>query len=341
MSLISLTAIAQEDRKEKKEETSLEEQYTIRTTKVRDSIFAFTGKGGNIGVSIGKDGAFLIDDQFAEGTPAILNAVSNITNSPVQFLINTHFHHDHVGGNKNMREAGVIIYAHENVRQRLIDAYVQEKRQALEAKAEKRAGKILKDGGDLTKAKEHLQRLIEEIPDGIDELILPTITFPDQLSFYYNDQTILVFHVDNAHTDGDVMVYFTESNVLHTGDAFINGGYPFIDAENGGSYDGYLAGLEKVLSLIDDETKIIPGHGSIATKVDVRYAYSMLKYITTQAAYHYIDGKTEDEVVAMKEITEEFDNKGFGKGFISTEAIVRGAYKEATKKYKKNVRNRN
>ena len=327
-------AYSQDDNGRREHRETVSNEFNIRVQKVRDSIFMLTGKGGNIGLCIGTDGTFLIDNQFAESTSNILNAVSNLTMNPVQFLVNTHHHGDHTGGNKNMREAGVTVFAHTNVRKRLFAEHEAKQLKEIEANLEKKLQKAKEDGQNPTEQELERERFVkEQALSSIDEKMLPMITFEDDLTFNYNDQEIMVFHVHNAHTDGDVLVYFTQSNVLHTGDAFVKDRYPFIDAANGGSFEGYIEGLEKILMLIDDETLIIPGHGSIAKLADVRYTKSMMDFVTNSVAYHRVEKKTEDQVAAMKDITKEYDAKGFGTHFISTDAFVRAAYKEAARKY--------
>ncbi len=328
-------AFAQEDSgKRKDKEEAVSNEFNIRVQKVRDSIFMLTGKGGNIGLFIGKDGAFLIDDQFAESSTNILNAVSRLTMNPVQFLVNTHHHPDHTGGNKNMREAGVTVFAHTNVRKQLIRAFKAEEMSKIDDRLATKQEKMKNDGNSESQNELERERFRLESELGeIDEALLPMITFEEDITFHYNGEDILVFHVHNAHTDGDVMVYFTQSNVLHTGDAFVKDLYPFIDADNGGTYEGYIKGLEKILMLIDEDTLIIPGHGGVAKLADVRFTKSMMDFVYNSIAYQRVDKKTEDQVVAMKEITKEYDEKGFGNGFISTEAFVRAAYKEVAKRY--------
>lgn len=333
--LIFSATFAQEDSGEqttKYESTSNE--FNIRVQKVKDSIFMLTGKGGNIGLCIGKDGAFLIDDQFAESSANILNAVSRLTLNPIQFLVNTHHHPDHTGGNKNMRAAGITIFAHANVRNNLIKAARSKELEKIKDVMDQRGKKMESDGSSEEEIERDKERFIMQVETfDLEEELLPMITFEEDLTFHYNGEDILVFHVDNAHTDGDVLIYFTQSNVLHTGDAYVKDLYPFIDAEYGGSYEGYIKGLEKILMLIDEETLIIPGHGGVAKLADVRFTKSMMDFVYNSIAYQRVAGKTEDEVLAMKEITSEYDNKGFGKGFISTETFVRSAYKEVAKKY--------
>jgi len=178
------------------------ENVTIKTTQLSKNIYMLVGAGGNIGVSVGDDGVFIIDDQFAPLSEKILNAIKQLSDQPLNFLVNTHHHGDHTGGNANMAKAGATIIAHDNVKKRL----QQPKR----------------DGSFNPKE------------------AIPIITFNDQLNITINGESIAVFHVEHAHTDGDALLYFTESNVLHTGDTYFNGRYPFIDLNSGGSVHGYI-----------------------------------------------------------------------------------------------------
>ncbi|MEZ4875664.1 MAG: MBL fold metallo-hydrolase [Flavobacteriaceae bacterium] len=308
--------------------------YPVAAIKVTDSIYMLKGKGGNIGLCLGKDGTFMIDDQFADGSSAILNTVSRLTLKPVQFLVNTHFHGDHTGGNKNMIDAGVVIFSQENVRNRLLAEIRGKAEDSLQKIFEMNKEKFMKDGAVEEKAIEGAKRASGIVEDLMSkDNPLPMITFAEDLTFYYNGEKIVVFHVHNAHTDGDSMVYFTQSNVLHTGDAFVNGQYPFIDLMNGGSFDGYLNGLSKILMMANEETKIIPGHGDVASLEDVKYTKSMLEFLTSRVAYHYMDRKSLEQVLAMKELTKEFDDKGFGNGFISTQKLITAIYKDTEAKY--------
>ncbi len=306
----------------------------ISVIKVTDSIFMLKGEGGNIVVSIGNDGVLMIDSQFAEATPYILQRVSRLSSKPVQFLINTHHHNDHTGGNKNMIDNGTIIYSHDNVKKRLIEEVERKAQRDQLIAFEQKAEKISKDENNSNsdeKAKESVKDISQFMNN---DNIFPMITFSENLTFHYNGEKIIVFHVDNAHTDGDVMVYFTNSNVLHTGDAFINAKYPFIDIENGGSFAGNLNALSKILMIADKDTKIIPGHGDISTIKDVKYTQNMISFLTKRIAFHIVSKKTEKEILQMKDLTKEFDNKGFGDGFISTEKFIKALYKDIAKKYK-------
>lgn len=319
---------------EKTTETKNKE-FKVTVEKVRDSIFMLKGKGGNIGLCIGKDGAFLIDNQLAGATPEILNTVSNLTMNPVQFLINTHHHNDHTGGNKNMREAGIVIFAHENVRKRILGELEKKYADSINKIYEDRLASYSGDDLNSEKSEERVKQSIIESQNEftVDEKIFPMITFNEDLTFHYNDETIRVFHVHNAHTDGDAMVYFAKSNVLHTGDVFGKDRYPFIDINNGGSLAGYMEALSRIIVIANEDTKIIPGHGDVSTVKDVKYIQSMIEFVSKRIAYHRVDNKSLDQVLLMTDITKEFDDKGFGDAFISREEFITMLYEDAMRKF--------
>ncbi len=275
-------------------QTDTGESMQVKPIKVSNKIYMLQANGGNIGLIYGNDGIFMIDDQYADGIEQIQKEIKKLSDKPVKFLVNTHFHEDHVGGNIGMAKTGTIIFSQENVRTRLQEMMKTDKRK-------------------------------------IPETVLPVITFSEDLTFHYNDEKIYVFHVANAHTDGDAMVYFTDSNVLHTGDVFFNGKYPYIDTENGGSIAGVIAGLEKTLQIINEDTKIIPGHGNVGAYQDMRKTAIMLANVYKRVATQYINKKTENEVAMMTDLTKEYDDKNYGDGFITTEAFLRMLYKEAGK----------
>lgn len=266
----------------------------LKLIQVEDGIYMLQGKGGNIGLSIGNDGVLMIDDQFAEATEDILKDIKKLSDKPVRFLVNTHHHPDHTGGNVNIVKQGGIIVSHENVRERL--------------------SKIVNAKDDKS--------------DASNPKMLATITFKEDLTFHYNNENILAFHVDNAHTDGDAIVYFTESNVIHAGDVLFNGKYPFIDTKNGGTIQGYISALEQLADIADNDTKIIPGHGDIANKTDLRFSANMLTQLYKQVTYHYVNQKTEAEIISMRDFTKPYDDLGYGDGFISTERILQTIYNE-------------
>lgn len=264
---------------------------------VSKGIYLYQNRGGNIGISIGPDGIFMIDDQYEEITEDLLKDLKKLSKDDVDFVINTHHHGDHTGGNANMVKEGATIISHSNVRKRLQDY------------------------------------LAENSSVKIDERILPTLTFHNDITFHYNREEIYVFHIEKAHTDGDVIVHFKGSNVVHTGDAFVNGQYPFIDSRNGGSVQGYIDGIETILSTIDKDTKVIPGHGNIANYQDVRAMGSLLTNAWKRVAYHFLKGKSEQEILRMTDITKEYDDKGFGDGYITRERFLKSIYDEVAVAY--------
>ncbi|MFP4844173.1 MBL fold metallo-hydrolase [Winogradskyella sp. PE311] len=261
----------------------------IKTTKLSDHTYMLEGAGGNIGVSVGEDGVFIIDDQFAPLSKKILDAIKSLSDKPLNFLVNTHYHGDHSGGNENMSKAGATIIAHDNVKKRL--------------EVEQRDGSF--------KPKE----------------ALPVITFNDKLNITTNGESIAVFHVANAHTDGDVLLYFTESNVLHTGDTYFNGRYPYIDLNSGGSVNGYIKAVKRGLMVIDEDTKIIPGHGKVSNLEEYKGFLNMLETLRDKTQKAIDNGKTEEEVKVDSSITKTYDELDYGTGFINSERIRVTFYK--------------
>ena len=269
---------------------SQDEEINIETIKLTNKVYMLTGEGGNIAVFIGDDGVFVIDDQYAHLSDKIQGAIKNLSDKSIIFLVNTHHHGDHTGGNENMTNLGATIIAHDNVRKRLSNQTDSEGN-TLPIKA------------------------------------LPVITFNDKLSLHINGEQVLVFHVDNAHTDGDALLYFTESNVLHTGDNYFNGLYPYIDLNSGGSVNGYIDAVKRALIVIDDDTKIIPGHGNLSNKKEYKAFLNMLESLKTTILEEIEKGKTEDEVATNKALTKPFDDLDYSWGFINSEKIRRTFYK--------------
>ena len=322
-----------QDDVEDKETVKSNPNRTIKIVKVKENIYMFQGKGGNIGVFIGEDGVFMIDDQFAEATPEILTLVKNLSDKPVQFLINTHHHGDHTGGNKNMNDNGIVIYSHDNVRKHLLEGVIQKAGKKQNAAIKEKLAKLeMNDKMDKEKVRTEVNKNVMDISHFTNkDNIFPMITFSDEITFFYNGEEIIVFHVQNAHTDGDVIVYFTKNNVIHTGDTFFNGRYPFIDFNSGGSLQGSIDAIDKILMIADEKTIIIPGHGKLASINDLRITRSMLTFFWKRITNFIVNKKTEDEVVNMKELTKEYDAKGFGDGFISTDKFIRTIYKDVIK----------
>jgi glyoxylase-like metal-dependent hydrolase (beta-lactamase superfamily II) len=262
----------------------------IQTQKLTDNVYMLMGAGGNIGVSVGEDAVFLIDDQFAPMAPKIKAAVARITSKPVQFLLNTHFHYDHTGGNEAFGGDGALIVAHDNVRRRmsslqLITLLGNTSRQAPSPK-----------------------------------VALPVVTVAQDITFHINGDEVHAFHVPRAHTDGDLIVHFRKADVVHMGDTFFNGFYPFIDVSSGGTADGFIAAADRVLALAGERTRIIPGHGPLAGKADLQACRDMLAAVTQRIKDLRRSGQTDTQIREAKP-TADFDAR-FGGGFIKPEGFV-------------------
>jgi len=267
------------------------DKIEIQTSKVADGIYMLQGAGGNIGLSVGADGAFVIDDQYAPLSDKIMAAIRDVTNQAVEFGLTTHYHGDHSGGNEAFGKAGAHIVAHDNVRKRLAE------------------GGVTWNG-------------TERAPSPADAL--PIITFSDAMSFHWNGQDIRVWHLNAAHTDGDAVVYFKTANVVHMGDLFFNGGYPFVDVSSGGNLTGYMAFYDSVLRKVDDNVKIIPGHGALSTKADLVAYLDMLNEVRKRVEAQIEAGLSEDDAVAADPLSDL--NEKWGGGFINGERMVRAAY---------------
>ncbi len=248
---------------------------TIQTVPVAGNISMLVGQGGNIGVSAGEDGVLIIDDQFAPLADRIRTALEALGSDTPKFVLNTHFHGDHVGGNVEFGAGGVIV-AHENVRLRMIDG---------------------------------------ESPP----VALPVVTFNDNVTIHFNGENITLIHMPVGHTDTDSVVLFEDANVIHMGDHFFNGGFPFVDIASGGSVQGYLSNLEKVLSWIDDDTQVIPGHGPLANKADLFDFYNMIRDTSTAIRVSRSLQMTAEDIVA-EGLGPEYES--WGQGFINEQRWI-------------------
>jgi len=267
----------------------------VRTIPITTNVYMLQGAGGNIGVSVGSDAVFVIDDQFAPLTKKILAAIAELTPNPVRFVVNTHWHSDHTGGNENLGQAGAIIYAHENVRRRMT------------------AGQFI----------EALNSRVEPAPPGA----LPVVTFKDAVTFHINGDSVTTVHVAPAHTDGDVIIHFTKANVIHMGDTFHNAGLPFVDLSSGGSIHGIIAAADKVLAMSNAQTRIIPGHGPLADRARLKLYRDMVVALRDRVRTLISTGKTADQVVELN-IGAPYA-KDFPGGH---ERFVRLAHQELSKK---------
>lgn len=262
----------------------------IQTVKLNDSTYMLQGAGGNIGLCVGEDAVFLIDDQFAPLAPKIKAAVARITAKPVQFLLNTHFHYDHTGGNEAFGKDGALIVAHDNVRQRM--------------------------------STKQLINLVGNVSpqEASPKAALPVVTVASEIRFHINGEEVHAFHVPRAHTDGDLIVHFRKGDIVHMGDTFFNGFYPFIDVGSGGSADGMVAAADRVLALAGEKTRIIPGHGPLASKADLQATRDLLATVTQRIKDLRRSGKTDSEIRAAKPAAE-FDAR-YGGGFIKPDQFV-------------------
>lgn len=259
------------------------EDVEIATTRVSDHIYMLEGRGGNIGVCVGKDGPILIDDQYAPLSEKIKEAVRAITDLPVQFVINTHFHHDHSGGNEVFGETAHII-AHENARERIVDYELNQVEQGNQSEVKQSA--------------------------------LPALVFNDDMTLYQNDMEIELIYITHAHTDGDVAVYFREENVIHMGDLYVQYGWPFVDMMKGGNVLGMVESLDHILSVIDGETKIIPGHGKLATRSEMIAFNDMLRTVIARVRSAKQNGKSLQEILEMKPMEGYEDVEGDASSFL-------------------------
>ena len=262
----------------------------IRAEKLSDTVWMLTGAGGNMGLCTGADSVFLIDDQFAPLAPKIKAAIARITPRPVQFLLNTHFHFDHTGGNEIFGGDGALIVAHDNVRRRMS------------------TDQLISLAGNTSAQKASPQ------------VALPVVTVPGEIRFHINGEEVHAFHVPRAHTDGDLVVHFGGSDVVHMGDVFFNGWYPFIDGGSGGTPEGVIAAYDRVLALAGEKTRIIPGHGPLATRADLAASRTMLATVVQRVQDLKRAGKSDAEV-RNAQVTAEFDAR-YGGGFIKPEAFV-------------------
>jgi len=254
----------------------------IKIHSVAGQVYYIEGQGGNIGLFIGDDGVLLVDDQFAPLTDKIVAAIRTLSDKPIRFLVNTHMHPDHTGGNENFGKMGALIFGHDNVRRQMqVSAYTQKP---------------------------------------------PFITYSEEVSFHINGETVHVFKTPDAHTNGDSYIYFKGSNVIHAGDVYRTTSYPYIDTNNGGSFLGTINATELLIDMIDDDTKIIPGHGVISNADDVKIVLDMLVVIRDRVKASIAAGKNL-ETAQEAGLTKEYDERWESDRRIgSSAALIEAAY---------------
>jgi cyclase len=268
----------------------------MRAEKVASGVHVIYGQAGNIGVSSGEDGVFLIDDQYAGMTQRVLAVAASIDPRMPRFVLNTHWHTDHTGGNENLADKGSLIVAHDNVRVRM--------------------------------STDQFSKMFDRRTPASPAKALPVVTFNDSVSFHLNGDEIRGAHVEHAHTDGDVFIHFRKANVIHTGDLVFAGRYPFIDIDSGGSVAGVLAAVDRILALADDQTRIIPGHGEVTDKAGLAAYREMLAETSKRVRELAKAGKSVEEVLAAKP-NSDYDAK-LAWEFITAERYTRILYRDAT-----------
>jgi cyclase len=264
----------------------------IKTIKISKNVHMLQGAGGNIGVLSGNDGVFIIDDQFAPLTKKIKAAISKISKKPIKYVFNTHWHFDHTGGNENLGKSGTVIVAHENVRKLL--------------------------------SKDQMLKVFGKELKASPKVALPVITFNSRINFHLNNEHLNIFHVENAHTNGDGIIHFKESNVFHMGDTFFKDKFPFIDVQHGGSLNGIILAAERVLAMSNPKTKFIPGHGDLADQNDLRNYIRTLKDVQLRLSKYKRKNLSLDRLLKKKPL-EDLD-KTYGAGFMKTDKWISIVY---------------
>ena len=268
----------------------------MKATKVAGNVYMLEGAGGNIGVSVGDDGLLIVDDQFAPLADKIRAALKGIADKKLKFILNTHWHGDHTGGNAVFGPEATII-AHDNVRKRL--------------------------------ATEQKSTVFNTTTPASPKEALPVITFDQSLSVHFNGEDIRAIHFPHGHTDGDSVIFFSASNVVHLGDDFFAGRFPFVDLESGGSVEGLVKNIGELVNKIPPTAKLIPGHGPISTLDDLKSYYRMLQQTTEIVRGKIAAGKTLDQIKS-EGLPDEW--KPWGEGFIKTDRWVETIYKSLTAK---------
>jgi len=264
----------------------------VKATKVAGNVYMLEGAGGNIGVTVGEDGVVIIDDQFAPLAPKIKEAVSAISDKPVKFILNTHWHGDHTGSNAIFSEVAPVV-SHDNVRKRLAEG-----------------SKVLET---------------EPAPPAA----LPILTFNDRLTIHLNGEEVRAIHMPHAHTDGDAVIWFTDSNVVHAGDLLFSGLFPFIDIDSGGSVDGYLAGIDKIIATVPADVKVIAGHGPLSTIENLKESKAMIVDCREIVRKALASGKTAQQIKDEK-LLEKYASWDWS--FITTERWIATLVRDLTGK---------
>ena len=268
---------------------SAKEPVAVEITALTETLFYLKGYGGNVIVSSGDDGVFMVDDQYPEQQGPLRDALTSLSLDNPKFLINTHWHRDHAGSNESFSASGALIFAHENVRKRL--------------------------------SEEQFIAFFKHTVPPAGEEALPVVTFTQGMRLFLNDDEVEIYHAPSAHTDGDAVIYFRRSNVLHTGDIFFENMYPFIDTSSGGTIGGVIAAVETMIGLVNEDTQVVPGHGPISDLEGLKSYLKMMARVRKRITERIVAGQSLEQVVAAKP-TKEFDEK-YASGFLKPDNFVR------------------
>ena len=269
-----------------------ERKIEFSTVQLSDTVYMLGGNGGNVGISTGEDGLYIIDDKVEPVSTQLLQAIRKISDKPIRFVINTHYHFDHVGGNEMIGKTGSTIISHDNIRQRMTSVQVN--------------------------------NFLERTFQPSAEPALPVLTFIDRMSLHFNGESATVYHVPNGHTDGDSIIYFSGSNVIHMGDMYFNTMYPYVDLDAGGSIEGVIAAADLALSLADEGTRIIPGHGPLAVLEDLKFYRDYLVEATANVQVLIDEGMNLGQVIAAQP-TAQWDEE-LGRTWITPPQFVNFIY---------------
>ena len=268
------------------------EDVSITSTHVSGAVHMLEGRGGNLAVMTGPDGVLMVDDQYAPLTEKIVAAVREIDPGPIRFVVNTHWHFDHTGGNEELGGMGAVIVSQDNARQRM--------------------------------STDQFMTVIDRMVPALPPAALPVVTFNDRVTFHFNGEAVVAYHAAQAHTDGDIIIHFPESNVIHMGDIYFNQTYPLIDRESGGSVQGMIMAVQSALGLCHSGTRVIPGHGPLANCADLESYGQMLADATDRVRQLMSQGKSLEEIIAARPNAEL--DESLGNGFIKPDQFVRFIY---------------
>jgi glyoxylase-like metal-dependent hydrolase (beta-lactamase superfamily II) len=272
------------------------EKVEIKTEKVGEGVYVLFGAGGNIGVCVGEDGALLVDSQFAELNDKVTAAIAAIKDVPIRYVLNTNWHYDHVSGNKPLAEGGAVIIAQTDTRKRMI-------------------------------TEQYLPMFDSKVAP-YPEAALPMVTFAKSITLHFNGGDIHVYHIKNAHSDSDIVIHFRKANVIHTGDIFFSAGFPFIDIPHGGSVEGMIKAADQIIDKIDEDTKIIPGHGPLTDRAGLKEYRDMLITVRDRIKNKVEEGKTLEEIIASHP-TQGFEKMEAG---VPAEMLVKIIYNDLSQK---------